>query len=182
MPENVKDKLKNAGRFSVSALNAAERRKKYRVILEGIETEIETPESFAIKFSLACKVPVTKINHIMRKLPATLWVGQGKSRAQRLLSLIVEAGGIGRIVEEKPAVEEVAPEEKGKKDETVCLSCGFPLKEEDKFCEFCLTPVGEVKPSETHVKIARPPAVPKSRLIFYIALIIVLFIIALALR
>ncbi len=124
---------------------------RYQVVLDGVRTEVETPASFALKFSLLANLPVTKVKHLMRLLPAVLWTGQRKSQALSLLNLVEEAGGTGRVVEEEytPDMEHVAGEKstRGK----VCPKCGFPIKKEDLFCNFCMTPVDEGKQQSLHI-------------------------------
>ena len=120
----------------------------YRVVLDGVKSEIETPDAFAIKFSLLTRVPVTKIKHMMQNIPAVVWKGQNRKRSSRLLSLIEEAGGRGRIVLEEAAEDQqadVEAEKAGSNDLMQCRTCGFPLKEEDKFCTFCMSPVERPK-------------------------------------
>ncbi len=128
---------------------------RYRVLLEGVRAEVETHASFALKFSLLASLPVTKVKHMMNTLPAAVWMGRGKSRALSLLNLIEEAGGIGRVVEEEyaPDMERVAGDStvKGR----VCPQCGFPLKEEDLFCNFCFTPIDEEKRQSLHIAVPR---------------------------
>lgn len=156
---------------------------RYRVMLEGVRTEVETHASFALKFSLLASLPVTKVKHMMKTLPATVWTGKGKSRALSLLDLIEEAGGTGRIVEEEyaPDMERVVGGDgiKGRP----CSQCGFPLKEEDLFCNFCLTPIDEEKRQSLHIAI---PISRKSaavyRYLFFILLGAVAIILALALK
>lgn len=116
-------------------------RRVCRVIVEGLSNRIETPEAFAIKFSLLSHVPVTRMKHLMKQLPAVLWQGRGRSRAAGLLRMIEEAGGKGRIEDVDPAeaVEKQRP--RAKSGPRACAVCGFPLKREDAFCDFCLTPV-----------------------------------------
>ncbi len=117
----------------------------YRVLLEGIKQE-ETPDSFAIKYGIMTSTPVTKIKFMLRNLPKTILETKSDSKARGTLDLIDEAGGVGRIEdynpEEAPKVE-IADEkpEIAKAAEKNCLKCGFPLKESDKFCRFCHTPL-----------------------------------------
>lgn len=128
---------------------------RYRVLLEGVRTEVETHASFALKFSLLASLPVTKVKHMMKTLPAAVWTGRGKSRALGLLNLIEEAGGVGRIVEEEyaPDMEQVAGG--GAVKGRACPQCGFPLKEEDLFCNFCFTPIDEERRQSLHIAIPR---------------------------
>ena len=39
------------------------------------------------------------MKHVVHRLPAPIWSGQGRSRAEQILALIEEAGGRGEIVE-----------------------------------------------------------------------------------
>jgi hypothetical protein len=156
---------------------------RYKVVLDGVRTEVETHASFALKFSLLASLPVTKIKHMTKNLPATVWKGQGKSRAFNLLNLIEEAGGTGRVVEEEysPDMERVAGGDGAKG--RACPQCGFPLKEEDLFCSFCLTPVDEAKRESLHIAFPRGRnAAAVYRCLFIILLGAIAIILALALR
>ena len=114
--------------------------KTFTVVLEGIRSDVETRDTFTIKFSLLTKAPLSKMKHIVSSLPATVWTGPGLSRAKSVLALIEEAGGKGSIVENGAAAPAKAgPEEP--KGERACAWCGFPLKEGEALCGFCMTPV-----------------------------------------
>jgi hypothetical protein len=158
-------------------------RKSFCVILQEIRADSETPESFAIKFSLMTKSPLSKIKHIVGRLPATIWSGEGRLRAQRVLTLIEEAGGKGEIVQTAAnAAVESAPKEAARKG--ACARCGFPLKEGDTHCEFCMTAVGEVHTGGgVHHEIRKPVrSIPPKRLAFYLVILVVGIIISLATR
>jgi len=133
--------------------------KSYRVLLEDVASGIETADSFAIKFSLLTKTPISKTKLLVNHLPARIWSGQGRSRAEHILALIEEAGGRGSIVEagSAPPASAAVPTGPDTPDEskTVCRLCGFPMKEEETRCGFCMTPVGEPAKSEP------PPELPK---------------------
>jgi hypothetical protein len=151
-------------------------RTSYNVILEGVEKSIETRDSFAIKFSVIARVPVSKIKHIARTTPATLWKGQTKSRALHLLSLIEEAGGVGRIVEEEIAVDAGGRDAQGGKTACphTCSKCGFPLKKGDTYCDFCMTPVNSTNSCTTVFRhTSRHYAVPPARLLLYLVVLFV---------
>ena len=151
--------------------------KSYRVILEDIASGIETTDSFAIKFSLLTKTPISKIKHIIHRLPAPIWSGRGRSRAEHILALIEEAGGRGSIVE----IEGAAPASpvgaggpaKPAKSKPTCRWCGFPMKEEETRCGFCMMAVGDVEKSE-HQPVPRRGAkvVSRKRLICYAAVLV----------
>ncbi len=120
--------------------------KRYRVVLEGLGSDYETLESFIIKFSLLAKIETTKVKAMVSKLPVTIWTGQGDVLAKRILGIIREAGGRGVIVEEKE--HHVEHEKKSVKEDQrdkACAKCGFPLKEDDVFCSFCMSPVGKME-------------------------------------
>ena len=81
----------------------------------------------------------------MRNLPKTILETKSAPRARGALELIEEAGGVGMLEEydpeEKPRVE-ITEEEPNIATvaESNCLKCGFPLKKDDEYCQFCHTP------------------------------------------
>ena len=169
------------------AADKAEDRSKetiYKVILEGIKREIETPDSFAIKYGILTSTPVTKIKFMLRDLPKKVVETKISTKARGALDLIEEAGGVGRI--EDSVTEEVEPaveihEEEPEIAETVeknCLKCGFPLKKDDEFCQFCLTPLAKAKSQKkkTTMKVggAVPRLTPKRLLIYVVVFLLVL--------
>jgi hypothetical protein len=157
--------------------------KSYRVMLNDIATGLETTDSFAIKFSLLTKMPVSKMKHIARRLPAQVWTGRGRRRAEHFLTLIEEAGGKGSIVEigsapppspgtaTAPAAGAAAPAqatEAPPKDKLTCSWCGFPMKEGETHCGFCMTPAGRAERRGRSAGTGgRGPAVNRKRLVFY---------------
>ncbi|MBN2185784.1 MAG: hypothetical protein JW746_10720 [Candidatus Krumholzibacteriota bacterium] len=165
-----KEKNSEASEFYSGEISES-KRKLYSVIIDGVASEIETLESFAIKFGLLSNIPVTKVKYLVSHIPSEIWSGPSRSRAKGLLSLIVEAGGKGRIEEKRPrkvkpsAIE--GPKMKrleGRK----CLKCGFPLGEGDEFCQFCMTPIGDLQKKEHHgKKRSRKFLIPPARLLFY---------------
>lgn len=145
--DTISKARKEAQGLNTAALNRP-MKETYRVVLDGVKSEIETPDSFSIKFSLSTHVPVTKIKHLMQTLPAVVWKGQNKKRSSRLLSLIEEAGGRGRIVlEEAPEETEEGDQQEsgGENDQDQCQTCGFRIKEGETFCSFCMTQVEKPK-------------------------------------
>lgn len=122
----------------------------YRVLLEGIKSE-ETQGSFAIKYGILTSTPVTRIKFMLRNLPKTIIETKNAPKARGTLELIEEAGGVGTLEEFDPEVKptvEITEEEPtiATVPDKNCLKCGFPLKESDKFCQFCHTSTGESKP------------------------------------
>ncbi|MBU8922501.1 MAG: hypothetical protein KOO63_11845 [Bacteroidales bacterium] len=179
MPETRTKKGTDTGVSGIELGNSSRRvRSKYHVVIDGVVNQVETLDSFAIKFGLLTNIPVTKLKHILRNIPASMWVGTSKSKANGLLTLVEEAGGVGRIVVEKPVEEstehESNPALKNARENS-CSKCGFPLNKDDDFCQFCMTRVGEIKdiPSEKNVsceKAART-SIPLARLLFYVLVV-----------
>jgi len=162
--------------------SGADCRKSFCVVLDGIRSDVETPESFTIKFSLLTKTPISKMKHLVGKLPVPIWSGEGRSRAEHILVLIEEAGGKGSIVESGASALLKSPA-KETADKLACNWCGFPLKEGDSHCEFCLTPVRETGKSTSHGERRKAAgAIPPKRLLCYILVLIVGIVVALATR
>lgn len=155
----------------------------YSVVLDSVRPEIETLDSFSLKFSVLLKMPVTRMKHIVKRLPSTLWKGKSLSKAKMLVELAEEAGGLAHIVENRESPKAAAPEKKKSHDKTACSKCGFPLKKDDEFCNFCTTPVKE--PTGTRVSapiVEKQAQIPPSRLFFYIVLLLLGVILAFVLR
>ena len=156
----------------------------YSVVLESIRTEIETMDAFTLKFSVLLRIPVTKVKHMVKQLPCALWKGTSLSKAKMLVELAGEAGGVASIVENHktpaPAAEEKENRSNGK---SVCSKCGFPLKRDDEYCNFCMTPVNATPPTK-HAKtvVEKSPQIPPARLFFYLVLLLIAVILAFALR
>ena len=157
----------------------------YSVVLDSIKSDMETLESFALKFSVLMQLPVTKVKHMVSRLPNTIWKGAKRSKANMLLELIEEAGGVGRVVEnyERPAESEEAQAEQPSSS-GLCSKCGFPIKMEEEFCSFCMTPLKEQQ-QRTHASkpvVEKSPMIPPARFIFYFALLLGGIILAVVLR
>lgn len=166
--EEIQDKLQR----SDAPANLFEGQKSYCVILDEVRSDMETAESFAIKFSLLMKIPITKTKHLMAKFPATIWTGFQRARAENILSLMEEAGGVGRIVEGTTEVP-VRDSSRADKPRLTCRWCGFPLKEGDPFCSFCMTPVQESGNSGRHWIVERKlTGMSPRRLLLYVGILI----------
>jgi hypothetical protein len=158
----------------------------YSVVLDSIKGEFETQESFALKFSVLMRLPVTKVKHMISRLPNTIWTGKKLSKANALLELIDEAGGVGHIVEniERPGEKAEEPEKEESGSEGTCQKCGFPLKEKESYCSFCMTPVkGQQSKKSPHKPvIEKSPMIPSTRLLFYIIILLAGVVLAIVLR
>ena len=146
---------------------------------------METIESFALKFAVLMRLPVTKVKHMVSRLPNTIWTGKKRSKANTLLELIEEAGGIGRVVEkfEQPAKSGESEKAQSPSD-GLCRKCGFPLKKDEGFCSFCMSPVKEQqsKPAASRPIVEKSPMIPPARFLFYFAILLVGVILAIVLR
>lgn len=171
---------------------------RFRVVLEGIRAEYETTGSFAIKFSLAISEPVSKIQHMLRSLPARVWEGENASMAAGLLAIIEEAGGRARIDEiaAQPQRSTAATgEQAGEKAQSVprsdsggragacCPKCGFPGREGDRHCQFCLSPFEErpgrrANRSTGAVTSVRAASIPTRRLLLYALIVLAAVVIS----
>lgn len=87
----------------------------YLVILEGIDTQRETVESFAIKLSMRTRTTLPRVRQILRNLPYTIKKGLSMAQANRLKNVIEELGGQVRLephfVTPRTGREEAGPDE-----------------------------------------------------------------------
>lgn len=178
----------------------------FRVVIEGVRSEYETPESFAIKFGIATSQPVTKVKHMVRSFPVVIWEGENRATAAGILSLIEEAGGRGRIDEVGPAPRPAprgasAPESSPRAQQPggaagrlqapgtpgCCPKCGFPAREGDEYCSFCMSPFEErLKHKVAEMAGIRPgvghPAIPPRRLLIYVGILLAALLIDLIIK
>lgn len=163
----------------------------YRVVIQGTNSDVETLDSFAIKYGILTNTPVTRLKLMMRTLPKAVMETRSASKARGALALIEEAGGIGLIEEFSPEEElrtgmseEVAKAAVAREGE-VCPKCGFPLKKGDEFCQFCHTPMVERK-GETIVRILKAGGggnlLSPKRLIIYAVLVLLAILFDLIVR
>lgn len=176
MPSGA-DAQRAATQNSACSGDSLDGQKSYRVVLEDICSGIETTDSFAIKFALLTKTPISKMKHLARHVPSVIWSGRGRSTAEHVLALIEEAGGKGNIIEngEAPAVSPTGSEGavNPAKSGPTCRWCGFPMKEGEKRCGFCMTSVGTAERSEHAPEVAtRRPVLARKRFIWYAALLV----------
>ena len=144
-----------------------------RVVLEGVKRDIETPDSFAIKFSILAKMPLSKVKQMLRSMPLAIWRGKSRSKAEHILALVEEAGGRGTVVTEAASAPKAEPEELSSAP-AHCRYCGFPLKPEDARCEFCRTAIAENPKERLHWAAAsRHAGIPRARLVAYVCIIAV---------
>ncbi len=135
--------------------------KYYRVILEEIDPQKETPESFAIKLSMKVRTPITRINHIIRNIPYPIKSGLTIHQASKFADILEELGGkvslasydlrhgeadpvIGpkwkrtglEAADRSPTTDsqsDILDAENG----IVCEKCGWNNEQDAEYCVFC---------------------------------------------
>jgi ribosomal protein L40E len=135
-------------------------KKYYRVILSGIDPSKETPDTFALKLSIQTRALITRINSIVRNLPAPIKSGLDVSQARKFAAVIEELGGKTKIESyflhpgeshsrrgehRDRRYPHSAMNPKGTKPTShaksggikVCISCGWENAEDAANCEFC---------------------------------------------
>jgi hypothetical protein len=120
-------------------------KKFYRVILEGIDSGTETPDSFAVKLSSRVHVPLARAKLVARCLPYTAKSGLGAEQANRLKTMLEQIGGKVRVEahyvtpQGRPAAaSRPAGRAGGAKTPIVCPECGAEQPGGAAFCSFCL--------------------------------------------
>lgn len=120
-------------------------KKFYRVILEGIDADLETPDSFAVKLASRLHVPLPRAKLVARCLPYTARSGLNAAQANRLKTVLDEIGGKARVephflTPPDPGERETkSPLPAGEgKGTFACPGCGCEQPAGAKFCPFCL--------------------------------------------
>jgi hypothetical protein len=120
-------------------------KKFYRVILEGIDTDTETPDSFAVKLSVKVHVPLARAQLVARCLPYTAKSGLNTEQANRLKTLLEEIGGKTRVepyfvTPQDPVAADGPAGERagGGKTPVLCPECGAEQPSGAAYCSFCL--------------------------------------------
>jgi hypothetical protein len=120
-------------------------KKFYRVILEGIDGGIETPDSFAIKLSSRVHVPLARAKLVARCLPYTAKSGLNAEQANRLKTMLEEIGGKARVephfVTPQDPLTAAGPsrDQAGSgKTPVVCPGCGAEQPSGVTYCSLCL--------------------------------------------
>jgi len=116
-----------------------------RVILESIDTEAETPDSFAIKLSSRFHVPIARAKIVARCLPHTVKSGLNAEQANRLKTILEEIGGRTRVephfVTPSDSLRTGGPaanRSDGGRTPIECPECGEQQPAGATFCSFCL--------------------------------------------
>ena len=72
-------------------------KKYYRVVLEKIDRERATIESFTIKLSLRMRTSLPRVKQVARRLPCAIKHSLTVNQANKLKNLLEELGGVVRI-------------------------------------------------------------------------------------
>ena len=119
-------------------------KKYYRVVLEGIDTSLETPESFAVKLATRLHVSYPRAKLVVSQLPYLAKSGITAAQANRLKTILEEMGGKARVESHL-----VTPKDTGEPTEgsgisfvegqgrIVCPACGWEAKEGATHCSLC---------------------------------------------
>jgi hypothetical protein len=125
-------------------------RKFYRVILEGIDSKKETPESFALKAALRLRMTAPRARILVRKLPVIVKSNMSSSEANKLKSVLEEMGGRCRLETHfvtpgeygaPPEIPDMRQEQVEIEIETTgtfaCPSCGSEADQSATYCPMC---------------------------------------------
>ncbi len=148
---------------------AADPNADYRVVLETIDREIETPDTFALKLSIRLKSPVPRMRQLVARAPCTIAQRLPYKKARWLQTVIEELGGTARLevvveaapVEEKPPVvtsKELAKptERRSASGGILCPRCGWEEEPDARFCSLCLHHFNKTDKIDVPDFVARP--------------------------
>ncbi len=122
-------------------------KKYFRVILESIDADLETVESFAVKLSTRARVSLPRAMFVASRLPYTVKSGLGPAQANRLKCVLEEIGGKARV-EAHLVTPEDHPDQRqdalrgvrsaaDAKEPIVCPECGWEERRGATYCSFC---------------------------------------------
>ncbi len=121
----------------------------FRVVLESIDVDRESPESFALKLSLRTRTALPRVRQVVRRLPSAVKQGLSVDQANKLKVILEQLGGRVRLESylETPGVDDPTPRAPtvhlGHDAEEVvvelrnCATCGRSLDEGSESCSFC---------------------------------------------
>jgi hypothetical protein len=148
----------------VSARISVHSKRYFRVVLESINPDRESAESFAIKLAMRTRTSLPRVRQVVRRLPCPVKQGVSVAQANALKSVLEGIGGKARIESylETPGLDTPQPQSKpvhlghDEADEVVvelrnCAVCGWALEEGSESCSFCregTSPEGDVNEGE----------------------------------
>jgi hypothetical protein len=119
-------------------------RKYCRVVLESIDAEAETPESFAVKLATRTHVTPQRARMVVSKLPHTVKSNLTASQANRLKGLLEEIGGRARIenhfvtpTNSTDTVRDRSGRAAEGQGTIMCPECGCEQGKGASYCSFC---------------------------------------------
>ncbi len=146
-------------------------KKYYRVILEGIDPNIASPESFAIKLSLRTRTALPRVQQVLRHLPYSVKRGVDADQANKLKSVLESIGGRARLEtyfvtpgqKDSDGDVQVVPADSPVVSKVTCPTCGWEDEAGAGHCSFCLEPRkgGGIEPVESGDD--SPPEVEETR-------------------
>jgi tRNA A-37 threonylcarbamoyl transferase component Bud32 len=139
----------------------------YKVVLESIDRNLETAETFALKLSMRLKAPLPRMRLLASTAPSILAQRLPYKKAKWLEAVITELGGSARVEEvvervEKPRVEERAPgaraggearppaERRTSSGGIICPRCGWEEEGDARFCSLCLQQFNKTDKIDVH--------------------------------
>jgi hypothetical protein len=148
----------------------------YRVILEGIATDVETPDSFSLKLSTRMHASFPRVRSVVNRLPYVVKTHVTASQAKRLQGILEELGGKVRIEPQAagpPAGdrlnrgtrsgerrEERRASRQAAQAITQCPECGWEVVAGAKYCPLCLRKFRDISARPESLEARLPAANP----------------------
>jgi serine/threonine protein kinase len=92
----------------------------YKVYLESIDPNMETPETFALKLSMRIRSPLPRVMAIVKNMPAVVGGRLSVKKAKKLAKIIHNLGGVARIeihpIDESTGSHQPSKKKKGSAD------------------------------------------------------------------
>jgi hypothetical protein len=122
-------------------------KKYFRVILESIDADLETVESFAVKLSTRARVSLPRAMFVASRLPYTVKSGLGQAQANRLKCVLEEIGGKARVEAHLVTPDDTTDRRQDAlrgvrsptdaKETIECPDCGWEERRGATYCSFC---------------------------------------------
>jgi serine/threonine protein kinase len=141
-------------RTPAKAAPAADPNAEYLVILQSIDPNVETAETFALKLSMRLKSPLPRMRSLVSRAPCVIVQRIPYKKARWLISVVEELGGTARLeviddrvpVTDAPNMEPtLRSDPAGKTAERrsvsggiLCPRCGWEEEPDARFCSICL--------------------------------------------
>ncbi len=136
------------------AAPAADPNAEYLVILQAIDPNVETAETFALKLSMRLKSPLPRMRSLVSRAPCIIMQRIPYKKARWLISVIEELGGTARleVIDDRvPTPDAPGPESTLRSDPAgktverrsttggiLCPRCGWEEEADARFCSICL--------------------------------------------